>query len=103
MSTSDKESVFHHAIETAEALGNTPTAAQTYHSEPMVLALHEQERNSALILVHNHPSGDPTPSEQDIAVTSQISDAAGTMGIALHDHLIIGKSRELSFRSTGLL
>ncbi|MCB2134807.1 MAG: DNA repair protein RadC [Rhodobacteraceae bacterium] len=58
---------------------------------------------SALILVHNHPSGDPTPSEQDIAVTSQISDAAGTMGIALHDHLIIGKSRELSFRSTGLL
>lgn len=58
---------------------------------------------SALILVHNHPSGDPTPSDQDIAVTGQIQDAAQIMGIALHDHLIIGKSQELSFRSSGLL
>jgi DNA repair protein RadC len=58
---------------------------------------------SALILVHNHPSGDPTPSEQDIIVTSQISDAAQTMGIILHDHLIIGGSRDLSFRSSGYL
>ncbi|MCP5141743.1 MAG: hypothetical protein H6926_09065 [Chromatiales bacterium] len=48
MSKSDKESVFHHSIETAEALGNTPTPAQTYHSEPMALALHEQERGSRL-------------------------------------------------------
>ncbi|SPH23599.1 hypothetical protein DEA8626_02663 [Defluviimonas aquaemixtae] len=56
---------------------------------------------SALILVHNHPSGDPTPSEQDIAVTAQIREAADVMGIVLHDHLIIGKSRELSFRSEG--
>lgn len=58
---------------------------------------------SALILVHNHPSGDPTPSEADILVTGQIQDAAGTLGIVLHDHLIIGKSRELSFRSEGYL
>jgi len=58
---------------------------------------------SALILVHNHPSGDPTPSEQDIAMTAQIKDAAEVMGIVLHDHLIIGKSRELSFRSEGYL
>ncbi|TJZ85163.1 RadC family protein [Paracoccus hibiscisoli] len=58
---------------------------------------------SALILVHNHPSGDPTPSDSDIAMTTRISQAADSMGITIHDHLIIGKSRELSFRSEGLL
>lgn len=58
---------------------------------------------SALILVHNHPSGDPTPSEADIAMTQQIQIAAGALGLTLHDHLVIGKSRELSFRSEGLL
>ncbi|SNR32401.1 JAB domain-containing protein [Paracoccus sediminis] len=58
---------------------------------------------SALILVHNHPSGDPTPSDADITMTARIAQAADSMGIAIHDHLIIGKSRELSFRSQGLL
>ncbi|MFC3630590.1 DNA repair protein RadC [Paracoccus angustae] len=58
---------------------------------------------SALILVHNHPSGDPTPSDADITMTARIAQAADSMGITIHDHLIIGKSRELSFRSQGLL
>jgi DNA repair protein RadC len=58
---------------------------------------------SALILVHNHPSGDPTPSDADIAMTQQILTAAEALGLTLHDHLVIGKSRELSFRSEGLL
>ncbi|MFD0859376.1 RadC family protein [Roseovarius aquimarinus] len=58
---------------------------------------------SALILVHNHPSGDPTPSEADIVMTQKIKSAAEVMGITLHDHLIIGKSCELSFRSEGYL
>ena len=58
---------------------------------------------SALILVHNHPSGDPTPSEADIVMTQKIKDAVEVMGITLHDHLIIGKSCELSFRSEGYL
>lgn len=58
---------------------------------------------SALILVHNHPSGDPTPSQSDITMTAQIQEAATVLGIVLHDHLIIGKSRELSFRSAGYL
>ncbi|MDH3262750.1 MAG: DNA repair protein RadC [Paracoccaceae bacterium] len=58
---------------------------------------------SALILVHNHPSGDPTPSEADIAMTFRIRDAAEALGLALHDHLIVGKSRELSFRSQGYI
>jgi DNA repair protein RadC len=58
---------------------------------------------SALILVHNHPSGDPTPSDADIDMTGQIDKAARALGLTLHDHLIIGKSRELSFRARGLL
>ncbi len=58
---------------------------------------------SALILVHNHPSGDPTPSSQDIEMTHQIRAACEALGLTLHDHLIIGKSTELSFRSEGLL
>ncbi|WP_370628807.1 DNA repair protein RadC [Celeribacter sp. PS-C1] len=58
---------------------------------------------SALILVHNHPSGDPTPSGADIGMTNQIRDAAEALDIQLHDHLIIGKSTELSFRGSGYL
>lgn len=58
---------------------------------------------SALILVHNHPSGDPTPSDADILLTGQIGSAAEALGLILHDHLIIGKSRELSFRASGLI
>ncbi|MFN4099429.1 MAG: RadC family protein [Pararhodobacter sp.] len=58
---------------------------------------------SALILVHNHPSGDPTPSPQDIALTERIRLGAEALSLVLHDHLIIGKSREFSFRAEGLL
>ncbi|NOD76128.1 MULTISPECIES: DNA repair protein RadC [unclassified Ruegeria] len=58
---------------------------------------------SALILVHNHPSGDPTPSQSDIDMTNRIQDACSALGLTLHDHLIIGKSTELSFRSEGFL
>lgn len=58
---------------------------------------------SALILVHNHPSGDPTPSNSDITMTEQINQACTALGLILHDHLIIGKSRELSFRSEGYI
>ena len=58
---------------------------------------------SALILVHNHPSGDPTPSDADITMTAQVQDACAALGLTLHDHLIIGKERELSFRSQRLL
>ncbi|MGR3371983.1 RadC family protein [Pseudooceanicola nanhaiensis] len=58
---------------------------------------------SALILVHNHPSGDPTPSRADISMTREIEQAAAALGIAIHDHIIIGRSTELSFRATGYL
>ena len=58
---------------------------------------------SALILVHNHPSGDPTPSEADIAMTLKIQDACGALGLVLHDHIIVGRERETSFRAQGYL
>ena len=58
---------------------------------------------SALILVHNHPSGDPTPSHDDIEMTRQIETAAAALSVTLHDHIIVGKSRELSFRAEGIL
>ena len=58
---------------------------------------------SALILVHNHPSGDPEPSPADITMTHKVLDAADALGLAVHDHVIIGKGRETSFRSAGLL
>ena len=58
---------------------------------------------SALILVHNHPSGDPTPSKADIAVTQDIKKAAAPLGVVLHDHLIIGRNRHTSLRDLGLI
>lgn len=58
---------------------------------------------SALVLVHNHPSGDPTPSQADITMTQTIRTVAEALSITLHDHIVIGKSCELSFRSEGLL
>ncbi len=57
---------------------------------------------SALILVHNHPTGDPTPSQADIEVTRQVAQAAKPLGILLHDHLIIGKGCHVSLKSMGL-
>ena len=58
---------------------------------------------SALILVHNHPSGDPAPSAVDIVVTQDIIKAAAPLGIVVHDHLIIGRSGYTSLRDLGLL
>ena len=59
--------------------------------------------SSAIILVHNHPSGDPTPSRADIDMTKTIVAAAKPLGILVHDHLIIGKDGHTSFRSRGLI
>ena len=58
---------------------------------------------TSLVLAHNHPSGDPEPSPDDIAMTRQIVEAARTLSIAVHDHIIVGNGRWLSFRSEGLL
>ncbi|HBS36796.1 MAG TPA: hypothetical protein DEA50_17215 [Parvularcula sp.] len=58
---------------------------------------------SAIILVHNHPSGDPTPSRADIDMTNQIIKAATPLGVRVHDHLVIGHKGEVSFKSLGLI
>ncbi len=59
--------------------------------------------STAIILVHNHPSGDPTPSQADIDMTRKIIDAAKSLSIIIHDHVIIARSSEISFRAQGLL
>lgn len=58
---------------------------------------------SAIIMVHNHPSGDPTPSKADILMTREVRDAAEKLGIVLHDHVIIGRGEHASFKALGLL
>lgn len=58
---------------------------------------------TALVLIHNHPSGDPTPSMPDIEMTNKIKDTAAPLGIEIHDHLIISRSGHFSFKSSGLL
>src|SRR5213080_3442429 len=58
---------------------------------------------SALIMVHNHPSGDPTPSKADIEMTREVQKAAATLGVTLHDHVILGRGRHTSLKSLGLI
>jgi DNA repair protein RadC len=58
---------------------------------------------TAVILVHNHPSGDPTPSRADIAMTQSIVDIAKPLGIAVHDHIIVGKNGHASFKGLKLI
>ena len=58
---------------------------------------------SALILVHNHPSGDPTPSRGDIMMTKEVAAAAKSLKIEVHDHIVIGRGKHASFKALGLL
>ena len=58
---------------------------------------------TAIIMVHNHPSGDPTPSADDIAMTREVAEAASKLGIALHDHIVIGRKGHVSLKSRGLI
>lgn len=58
---------------------------------------------TAIIVVHNHPSGDPTPSNADIEMTKSVVDIAKPLGIAVHDHIIVGKSGHVSFRGLRLI
>ena len=58
---------------------------------------------SALILVHNHPSGDPEPSRADIAITNRIAEAGRLLGVTVHDHVIVGRGTHVSLRAKGLI
>jgi DNA repair protein RadC len=84
-------------VQSAGTIDHTPVYPREIVKRALELAA------SALILVHNHPSGDPTPSRADIEMTRQIQDAAKPLGIAVHDHLVIGRSGHASFKSLGLL
>ena len=59
--------------------------------------------SAALILVHNHPSGDPSPSRADIDITRNIAEAGKRMNITVHDHIIVGASGHASLRAQGLI
>jgi DNA repair protein RadC len=85
-----------------EAAGSgTVNHTPVYPREIMKRAL--ELHATALVLVHNHPSGDPTPSREDIAMTQEMRLAAEALRLTVHDHLIIAGSRWLSFRQEGLL
>ncbi len=84
----------------AQARG-TVNHTPVYPREVVKRALELQA--TALILVHNHPSGDPTPSRDDIAMTAEVRKAAAALNIVLHDHIVVGNGRWLSFRQQGLL
>lgn len=88
-------------IEDEELQRGTVNHTAVYPREIIKKALHHGA--TALILVHNHPSGDPTPSRADIEMTRQIREAAEKLGVALHDHVVIAQGRHASFKSMGLL
>ena len=75
--------------------------APVYIREVMRRAL--ELGTAALILVHNHPSGDPSPSRQDITLTRELIAAAGHHGIAVHDHIVIGAQGHASMKALGLM
>jgi len=58
---------------------------------------------SAIIMVHNHPSGDPTPSKADLEMTKQVVAALAAVGITVHDHVIVGKNKHTSFKTQRLI
>jgi len=62
-----------------------------------------EQHATAIILVHNHPSGGPAPSAEDVAMTREIKQAGATLPITLHDHVVIGNGEWVSMRRLGLL
>ena len=75
--------------------------APVYPREVMRRAL--ELSASAIILVHNHPSGDPTPSSADVDMTRQVVEAGRALRIAVHDHLVVGRDGVASFKALGLM
>ncbi len=85
-----------------EVLGKgTVDRAPVYPREIIKRAL--ELGSTAVILCHNHPSGDPTPSQSDIDMTNVVMAAAKPIGISVHDHIIVGRNNTVSFKSLGLM
>lgn len=90
-----------HVISVEEVTMGTQTSTLVHPREIFKAAI---RRNAhAIILVHNHPSGDPTPSREDREITLRLKDAGRTLGIEVLDHLVIGDRRYVSFRERGLV
>ncbi len=84
-----------------ETMGHgTVDQAPVYPREVMRRAL--ELSASSVILVHNHPSGDPTPSRADVEMTKQVVEAGRALGIAVHDHLVVGRDGVASLKALGL-
>ena len=81
----------------------TDPNARHHHLQTSRIILQTQQVGNLVGVVHNHPSGDTTPSRADIEMTQEVKAAAQVLGIVLHDHVIIGNGRHLSFRREGLL
>jgi proteasome lid subunit RPN8/RPN11 len=85
----------------ADEVHGTVNRTAVYPREVVKRAL--EHGATAIIMVHNHPSGDPTPSRADVEMTEEVRDAGALLGIVLHDHVVISKSGHESFKSMGLL
>ena len=84
-------------VQTRGTIDHTPV----YTREVVKRAL--EHSASAIILAHNHPSGDPTPSKADVEMTKQIIDVATKLGVTVHDHIILGRDGHLSMRTAGII
>lgn len=91
----------------AKLLGETNISKGTVNASlitPRELFIEALQKNAvSIIIMHNHPSGDPTPSREDMLITRRIFDAGELIGIQLLDHIIIGNNRYISFREEGML
>ena len=88
-------------IETETLFKGTLTASSVYPREVVAAAMNHH--SAALIFAHNHPSGDPKPSKEDISLTRQLFFACRVMGIIVHEHLVIGDNRYFSFADQGYI
>ena len=86
-------------ISTDTLFEGTLTSSSVYPREVVAAALNHHA--AALIFAHNHPSGDPKPSREDIAITRQLVFACKIMGITVHEHLVIGDNAYFSFADQG--
>ncbi len=92
-----KNGIIHEEQQQVGTVDHTPV----YPREVVKRAL--ERGASSIIMVHNHPSGDPTPSRADIEMTKEVARAAATLGIAVHDHIIIARDRHASLKGMGLM
>jgi len=88
-------------ISTETLFEGTLTASSVYPREIVIAALNRHA--AALIFAHNHPSGDPKPSPEDVAITHRLVFACRVVGITVHEHLIIGKNGYFSFADQGYI